>query len=129
MDIAGFPLVPQTSTQLASELAEALDGATPQYADWKYKKIMEQIRDFESELDDDHEVALHLASFGTSMVMAVTELGYQNPDMLYFYGKVDGKDAQLIQHINQLNFLLLAVEKQTPNAPPRRIGFALDAED
>lgn len=125
----GFPLFPQTSTHLAAELTGALDGATPQYADWKYKKIVEQIRDFEAELDDEHEVALRLASFGTSIVMTVTDIGYQNPDMLYFYGIVNGKGAQLIQHISQLNFLLLAVEKQTPNAPPRRIGFALDAED
>ena len=101
----------------------------PQYADWKYKKIVEQIREFEAELDDEHEVALRLASFGTSIVMTVTDIGYQNPDMLYFYGIVNGKGAQLIQHISQLNFLLLAIEKQTPSAPPRRIGFALDAED
>lgn len=124
----GFSLFPQTSAHLAAELADVLDGATPQYADWKYKNIVEQIRDFESTLDDEHEVALHLASFGTSMVMAVTDIGYQNPDMLYFYGIVDGKDAQLIQHISQLNFLLLAVRKQTPSAPPRRIGFALGPE-
>lgn len=125
----GFSLFPQTTADLASELADALDGATPQYADWKYKKIAEQIRDFEATLDDEHEVALRLASFGTSIVMTVTDIGYQNPDMLYFYGIVNGKDAQLIQHISQLNFLLLAVEKQIPNTPPRRIGFALDSED
>lgn len=125
----GFPLFPQTSAYAAAELAEALDGATPQYADWKYKKIVEQIRDFEAALDDEHEVALRLASFGTSIVMTVTDIGYQNPDMLYFYGFVKGKNAQLIQHISQLNFLLLAVEKQTPNTPPRRIGFALASED
>lgn len=129
MDKDEFSLYPRVSAQLATEFAEALDGATPQYADWKYKKIVEQIRDFEADLDDEHEIALQLASFGTSMVMAVTDIGYQNPDMLYFYGTVKGKDAQPIQHISQLNFLLLAVEKQTPNSPPRRIGFALDAED
>ena len=124
MSDENFSIYPNASMELAS----ALSSATPQYADWKYEKIVEQIRDFEAELDDEHEVALHLASFGTSMVMAVTDIGYQNPDMLYFYGTVNGQVAQLIQHISQLNFLLLAVKKAVPSAPPRRIGFALDAE-
>ena len=32
-------------------------------------------------------------------------------------------------HMSQLNFLLMAVEKPDPNAPPRRIGFAVPNED
>ena len=66
-------------------------------ADWKYEKIMEEIAEYEAKLDNDHEIALRLASFGSSTVMVVTSVGYQNPDMLYFYGFVNGKDAQLIQ--------------------------------
>lgn len=67
-------------------------------ADWKYEKILEQIHNFEASLDDDHEIALRLTSFGTSVTMIVTSLGYQNPDILYFYGLVNGKKSQLIQH-------------------------------
>ena len=52
-------------------------------ADWKYEKILEQIHNFEASLDDDHEIALRLTSFGTSVTMIVTSLGYQNPDILY----------------------------------------------
>jgi len=94
-------------------------------ADWKYEKLVEQIREFEEILDDDHEVALKLASFGSSVVMSVTDIGYQNPDILYFYGFVDGKEAQLIQHISQLNFLITFVEREDKSKPARRIGFAL----
>ena len=103
----------------------------PYLAGWKYKKIMEQIEEFEKELDDQHEIALQLTSFGTSKLMAVREISYQNPDMLYFVGKVDGQPAQLIQHISQLNFLIIAVEKPDLSAPARRIaiGFRDSSED
>ncbi len=98
-------------------------------ADWKYERIMDKIRDFENNLDDEHEIAIRLASFGSSTTMSVYEIGYQNPDMLYFYGTVNGQDAQLIQHVSQLNFLLLSVQKSDPEKPPRRIGFETADED
>ena len=92
-------------------------------ADWKYEKIMEEIHEFEENLDEEHQVALNLASFGSSITMVVTSIGYQNPDMLYFYGFVNGKYAQLIQHINQLNFLLTSIEREDKTKPARLIGF------
>ena len=95
-----------------------------QCADWKYEKIMEEIAAFEKGLDDEHEIALKLASFGSSTTMLVTSIGYQNPDILYFFGFVNGKDAQLIQHVSQLNFLITSVEKEDKSRPARRIGFA-----
>ena len=94
-------------------------------ADWKFEKLIEQIKDFEEGLDDDHEVALKLASFGSAIMMYVVTIGYQNPDMLYFYGFVDGQPALLIQHMSQLNFLITSVEKIDKDKPARRIGFAL----
>ena len=94
-------------------------------ADWKFEKLIEQIKDFEEGLDDDHEVALKLASFGSAIMMYVVTIGYQNPDMLYFYGFVDGQPAQLIQHMSQLNFFITSVEKIDKDKPARRIGFAL----
>ena len=97
-------------------------------ADWKYEKIMEEIYNFEQELDDENEIALRLASFGSSITMIVTNIGYQNPDILYFYGYVNGKTSQLIQHISQLNFLITSVEKEDKSKPPRRIGFSISTE-
>ncbi|MCM1181481.1 MAG: DUF6173 family protein, partial [Clostridium sp.] len=92
---------------------------------------MEQIHEFEKTLDSEHEIALKLASFGSSITMSVTEIGYQNPDILYFYGFVNGTEAQLIQHMNQLNFLLTSVELEDKSKPARRIGFIAsnEAED
>lgn len=98
-------------------------------ADYAYEVIMKQIKDFEDDLDENHEVALKLASFGQSLTLAVTDIGYANPNTLIFYGYVGDQFATLIQHKSQLNFLLLAVPKADPEKPPRRIGFASPTED
>ena len=97
-------------------------------ADYAYEIVMEEIRTFEQSLDDDHEVAIKLTSFGQSITLAVTDIGYANPSTLFFYGFVGDQKATLIQHMSQLNFLLLAVRKADPEKPARRIGFA-DNED
>ena len=98
----------------------------PDLASWKYEKIVEQIKEFEDDLDSEHEIILMLASFGTSITMAVEDIGYQNPDLLYFYGNVNGKSAQLIQHISQLNFLIVAAERPDKTKVARRIGFKFE---
>ena len=98
-------------------------------ADWKYEKLKEQIEDFQENLPDSVDVCVQLASFGTNILMFVEGIGYQNPDMLYFYGTINGNEAQLIQHISQLNFLLMSVPKLESDAKPKRIGFTVvDAE-
>lgn len=110
----------------ALDLLEDIKSMVPRdysLADWKYKKLKEQIEEFQSELSNDVDVCIALAAFGTSMIMQVTDIGYQNPDMLYFYGYINGSETQLIQHISQLNFALMAVKKDEPERAPRRIGF------
>lgn len=94
-------------------------------AEWQYEKICEQIKDFQDSLDDEHEVALLLTNFGQSIILNVTNLGYQNPCLIYYYGYSNGNRCQLIQHISQINFLLMSVPKPDPNKPARRvvIGF------
>lgn len=109
-------------------LAESISIRDYNLADWKYEKIMEQIHEFEETLDSEHEIALKLSSFGSSITMVVTDISYQNPDMLYFYGFVNGMEAQLIQHVSQLNFLLTSMEREDKSKPLRRIGF-ISSED
>lgn len=65
-------------------------------ADYTYEVIMEQIKNFEDTLNDDQEVALKLTSFGQSITMAVTGIGYANPSTLFFYGLVGDQEATLI---------------------------------
>lgn len=119
-----------TST-FSEELLKSIDDMTRNYnyADWQYEKIMEQIRNFEQSLDENHELAIQLVSFNASKIMAVHEISYQNPNLLYFYGTIDNTPAQLIQHINQLNFLLLSVPKENPDKSPRRIALGFHIPD
>ena len=98
-------------------------------ADYSYEVIMERIKEFEDTLDNDHEVALRLASFGQSITLSVVDIGYSNPSTLVFHGYVGDQPATLIQHMSQLNFLRLAVKKADPEKPPRRIGFSQPTED
>ena len=45
-------------------------------ADYTYEVIMKQIKAFEDDLDENHEVALKLTSFGQSLTLNVTDVGY-----------------------------------------------------
>jgi hypothetical protein len=98
-------------------------------ADYQRQIIIEEIREFEKSLDDEHEVALKLASFGQSITLSVSQIGYENPDVLIFYGYVGDESATLLQHITQLSFLLTSAKKRIPDEPPCRIGFKLPAQD
>lgn len=97
-------------------------------ADFQHEILMEYIKEFESELNDDEEVALQLTSFGQSVLLQVTEIGYYNPSIISFYGYVNDRPAQLIQHVSQLNFLLTSAPKLDPNKPAKRIGFVSDED-
>lgn len=46
---------------------------------------------------------------------------------MIFKGYVDGKMSTLIQHINQLNFLLTSLDK-SDDQPKKPIGFVLPSE-
>lgn len=103
-----------------------LDTLKPKNAKDCKTSILSAIANFEKRLDEKQEVVLKLASFGQSITLSVMAIGSEEPFILHFYGEVDGKPAQLIQHINQLNFLIIAVEKPDLSKPTRRIGFHTD---
>lgn len=97
-------------------------------ADYQYEVITNQIKDFESLLDDDKEIALKLTNFGQNIIMNIDKIGYSNPSLIHYYGYVNGDYAQLTQHISQINFLLTTVERKDKSKPPRRIGFDLSRD-
>jgi hypothetical protein len=70
-------------------------------------------KDFEAELDDDHEIGARLVSFGQNVTFHIEDIGYHGPDMITFYGRTESMEkVQLIQNISQLSVLLIAVNKQ-----------------
>ena len=92
------------------------------YAHTQFQIIKKHIQNFQKFLDAEHDVGLLLTSFGQSVLMEVTEIGYEDPVLMVFRGYVNGCMSTLIQHINQLNFLLTSVPKE-PDKPKREIGF------
>ncbi len=96
-------------------------------ARWAYERVLLYLKNFESQLDAQHEVALGFAGSDAG-VLRIEGIGFFDPDLLTFYGRDDhGARMQLIQHVSQLNVMLQAVAKSgPPEAPARRIGFRLD---
>ena len=95
-------------------------------AEWAHDRLVMYIRNFESELDSEQEIAMGFASDETG-VLRIEGLGFFEPDIITFYGRdEDGAKTQLIQHVSQLSVTLRAVPKQAEEDPPRRIGFHLN---
>ena len=91
------------------------------YADNQYEIICEEIEAFENKLDISHEVGLIIPN-NTSVPFIIESIGYHNPYLIMFYGYINNKPAQLIQHVNQINLSLIAVPKEK-GKPKRKIGF------
>lgn len=92
------------------------------YSDTQFEIIKEYIQRFQASLDNEHDVALMLTQFGSSVIMEVTDIGYEESVLMVFKGYVNGRMSTLIQHVSQINFLLTSVPK-APDEPKRTIGF------
>ena len=92
-----------------------------------HERLLSYIKDFEDDLDDDHEVGAKLVSFGSGVTFHILKVGYSGPDIITFNGILENGDrVQLVQNISQLNVLLVAMTKLEEN--PRRIGFHGEAK-
>jgi len=97
-------------------------------AQWAYERVILYIQKFEETLDGDHEVGIGFANGGAG-VMKIEGLGYFDPDIVTYFGSNEnGSKTQLIQHVSQLNVMLVASPKQIDQTEPNRIGFRLAAE-
>ncbi|MGE0830590.1 MAG: DUF6173 family protein [Hyphomonadaceae bacterium] len=93
-------------------------------AQWTYMRLAQAIAAFEQKLDAEHEVGFHLVQFGGGQVFHAENVGFWAPDWVIFFGKNGlGEPLQLIQHVTQLNVLLVASKKEDTADKPRRIGF------
>ena len=94
-------------------------------AQWAYERLILYIRNFEKTLDNDHEVGMGFTGSGAG-VMRIEGLGFFEPDIVTFYGNNGaGAKAQIVQHVTQLNVMLVASPKDSDKAEPARIGFQL----
>lgn len=121
----GAPQTPESLPLPAAMTREPVEDKSP--AKWAYERLVLYIQNFEQQLDTDQEVALGLTG-AEAGVLRIEGLGYFSPDMLTFYGRdEDGARTQLIQHVSQLNVMLVALPKDAENEEPQRIGFRLVA--
>ena len=79
-------------------------------------------------LKPDEEIGARLVSFGQGEVIHVLDVDYRGPDLITFEGtNADGRPVLLLQHISQVNVLLVAlpIEKarsqQWCHQPPLRV--------
>lgn len=111
------------SAQIAAQIASIPPPPIAySYSDTQFEVIKKYILDFQASLDIEHDVGVMLTNFGSTVLMEVTEIGYEKSVLMIFKGFVKGRKATLIQHINQLNFLLTTIPKP-PEKPHRTIGF------
>jgi hypothetical protein len=97
-------------------------------AQWAYERLIIYLKNFEEQLDNEHEVAMGFTG-GDAGVLRIEGMGYYDPDIVTFYGSdPTGSKTQLVQHVSQLNVMLRALPKSVEQAAPNRIGFRL-AED
>lgn len=94
-----------------------------------YKRLMFNIKSFDEQLDQTYEVGIRLVNFGQNIQFAVRKIGYYNPKLITFSGVLeDCSKVQLIQHVNQISFLLLGVKRKETDKPKLPIGFSIDEE-
>ena len=94
------------------------------FSDTQFEIIKKYIQEYEKTLDTEHNVGVMLTNFGQTILMEVKEITYEKSVVLVFKGWVNGQYSTLLQHINQLNFLLTAVPIQEER-PKMKIGFAV----
>jgi hypothetical protein len=98
-------------------------------ADTMYDRLMSHIADFQRDLDPEHEVGACLAYFGKEVLIHIESLGYQNPGLIVLYGfDGEGHRVTLLQHMTQVNLLLVALPP-LKGEEPRRIGFTAPSDE
>lgn len=88
------------------------------------KRLQLWIDEFDSDLDQEHEVGVRLVSFGESVIFHLESMGYFNPSLISFCGKLDdGSPVALVQHVSQISILLMSLKRKNPEEPKQPVGF------
>lgn len=124
-EVHSDPARPNAAQQAIPKGMTNTPAARKSPAQWAYERVVLYLKNFEEQLDGDHEVAMGFAG-GDAGVLRIEGMGYFDPDVITFYG-VDNAGArmQLVQHVSQLNVALRALPKATEQSPANRIGFRL----
>lgn len=90
------------------------------------ESLTKYIQEFEASLDANQEVGAKLVTFGTDVIFHINQVGFSKPNIITFFGITNNNEkVQLIQHVSQLNVLLIAM-KRVSEEPKNPIGFIHD---
>jgi|HigsolmetaGSP12D_1036236.scaffolds.fasta_scaffold00449_4 hypothetical protein len=94
-------------------------------ADSIVEDILDAVNNFNNNLDDEHEVGIILTSFGQTVTLNITGIGYQGDKLVRLVGYLseNGNPVELIQHVTQTNLLFAAIPRENPEEPKKEIGF------
>ena len=110
-----------------SPLPDVLHNAIASTAGEVVKKLQIVFDRFAATLADNEEIGIALASFGVQHTVHVESVTALGPNLILIAGQEDGNQVELVQHISQLNFLLIRVKPNASDGVPRRtIGFQAD---
>ena len=129
---ADLSQIPIHSAKMAAAMHEALEENAGAQAKAEFAKsaggaaeaLFDHIKEFEAQTERAMEVGLLLVSFGQALTVHVVGVGYTQPNLVWFEGKLpDGAPVRLVQHFSQLSFLLTRVSRLDPDSERRPIGF------
>lgn len=122
-------ITPPPVPALAADLwpvEDAADQATLHAAEEVFNHLLSRVREFQENLPEHYELGIQLANFGGERALHVRGMGFKNPNVIEFYGLLDGdRQVTVVQHVSQLNFILIAVPP-VAEQQPYRIGFGTE---
>jgi len=108
--------------RISKHPSPAVFSAFEDYAD----SIIMRIRDFESCLDDKHEIGVRIPGQVEFLLSGVKK--YMNHPLISFEGFVDQEQITVVQHQGQVNFMLVPRLIPHPEIPRKPIGFTTEKE-
>jgi hypothetical protein len=123
--LSDFHAIGAHSAARVAEMSRiAVEAAESRSAEGFVRRILASVKEFEATLDPAREVGIRLVSFGQSITFRVDHLACVEPSLVVFVGKTeDGQPVQLVQHLSQVSFLLMALPRLAPEKPRNVIGF------
>lgn len=87
-------------------------------------QLRAEVRLFEAELDVASEVGVRLVPLGGDLLVHVSDISSHQPNLIVLRGFLqDGSPVKLLQHLSQLNLLLVRAPRLNPDTPRTPIGF------
>ncbi|MBE9487025.1 MAG: hypothetical protein IMY82_07630 [Chloroflexi bacterium] len=88
-----------------------------------YRRLLQWVSDFDQSLDEEHEVGVRCVTSGQTMAFHLSTISYCNPALLRFVGVTNaGEPVELIQHISQINLILVKLRRRDPGQPKSAVG-------